>query len=199
MNKFTFLKICFLFMLFSCCSLMAHQECCPERCFTTTLELRSDAFFHSFKRFRHIYGDVSASYQVEGSIQCDQNMALWTNFDWFSKHGRSIGFRDPTRVDIANISFGIKIPYCITRNIIAYVGIGPSLSRIWVNNRLFRHRHEEVSKPALGGIIKGGVNYFITEHIFFDVFVDYLYQPVYFEKFVNIGGVKIGGGIGIKL
>ncbi len=199
MNKFAVLRICFIFLFLSCSSLMAQFECCPERCFTTTLEVRSDGFFHSFRRFRRIYGDVSASYQVEGSIQCDKNMALWTNFDWFGKHGRSIGFRDPTRVDIANISFGIKIPYCITQNIIAYVGIGPSLFGIWVNNRLFRREHEKVSRFALGGILKSGINYFITEHIFLDAFVDYLYQPVYFEKFVNIGGVKVGGGIGIKI
>jgi hypothetical protein len=40
--------------------------------------------------------------------------------------------------------------------------------------------------------------FFINRNVFIDVFADYLYQPVNFETHVDIGGFKIGAGMGIK-
>lgn len=189
MNKIAF-KLFFAFLLVNLYPLMATE---------ISLEIRSAAFFHSSGRFREIYGNVGGSYQLEASTKfndCDC-YETWANFDWFSKHGKSDGFNDPTRVSIANISLGIKFPYQICEQFTAYIGIGPSLSRIWLKNKS-QCRHEKVSKLAIGGVLKTGVYYFISERVFVDVFVDYLYQPVHFETHVDIGGFKTGAGIGVK-
>jgi hypothetical protein len=165
--------------------------------FQSSVEIRSAAFFHSSERFREIYGNPGTSYQFEASTKLYDCLDGWTNFDWFSKHGKSDGFNDPTRVSIANISLGIKFPYQFSEKFTAYIGIGPSLSRIWLKNKS-QFSHETVSKLAIGGILKTGIYYFINRHVFIDVFADYLYQPVNFETHVDIGGFKVGAGMGIK-
>ena len=41
-----------------------------------------------------------------------------------------------------------------------------------------------------------GIEFFFN--LLLDVFVDYLYQPVHFSTRIDIGGFKIGAGIGYK-
>lgn len=163
----------------------------------SSLEIRSSAFFHSAKRFREIYGNVSGSYQLEASTSLCNCLEGWTNFDWYTKHGKSKGLEDPTRVSIANISIGIKFPSMCCECFMPYVGLGASLSGIWLKNKS-HCTHETVSKLAVGGVIKTGICYFFTGHTFIDVFVDYLYQPVHFKKHVDIGGLKTGIGLGVR-
>lgn len=162
----------------------------------SSVELRSGAFFHSSKRFREIYGNASVCFEIEAATRVYNCFEGWINFDWFTKDGRSRGLHDSTRVNIANPSFGLKVPFQITRCISIYVGIGPSLSTIWVKNH--SHSHKKTTKFVVGGILKSGLIYDITSCIFADVFVDYLYQPVHFETRVDIGGVKVGGGLGYR-
>lgn len=158
------------------------------------VEIRSAAFFHSSKRFREIYGNVGGSYQLEVSTYLCDNFVSWVNFDWYSKHKKSK--ECASRIRIENISFGIKYPYQFC-NFTAYVGIGPSISRVFLKNKTRCCRRERLSKLAFGGILKTGVNYFITEDVFLDLFFDYLYQPIHFDTWVDIGGIKTGVGVGI--
>lgn len=95
-----------------------------------SLEIRSAAFFHSSERFRDIYGNVGGNYQLEVSTKLYDYVDGWGNLDWFSKHGKSDGLKDPTRVRIGNISLGIKFPYRLCEQFTAYIGAGPTLSRI---------------------------------------------------------------------
>lgn len=177
--------------LFSLILLISH---CPLMSMETTVELRAAAFFPSSDRFRDIYGKVIGDIQIEASTQWPGCLESWVNLDFLSKHGKSIGGEDPTKVNIANVSFGINMPYQFCEYTF-YIGIGPSFSRIWLKNQSCSE--EKVSKLAYGGVLKSGVCYFLTECIFLDVFVDYLYQPVHFETKVDIGGFKIGAGLGV--
>lgn len=169
----------------------------PLLAIETSLEMRSAAFFHSSERFRKIYGNVGGSYQLEASTKLYDYVDGWANIDWFSKHGKSDEFNDPTRVSICNSSLGIKIPYRLSEKFTLYIGAGPSLSRIWLKNKS-QCGKETVSKWAIGGVLKTGIYYFINRRVFIDVFIDYLYQPVHFETHVDIGGVKAGLGVGVK-
>lgn len=188
MTKIAF-KIFFLLLITNISPVLAE--------FQSSIKFRSAAFFHSSERFREIYGNVGASYQVEASSKLSDYCEGWANFDWFSKHGKSDGLNDSTRVSIANISLGIKFPYQFYEKFTAYIGIGPCPSKIWLRNKS-QCGHETVSKWTIGGVLKTGVCYFISKRVFIDVFVDYLYQPIHFETHVDIGGIKTGIGIGYK-
>ncbi|MBA3721427.1 MAG: hypothetical protein H0W88_03400 [Parachlamydiaceae bacterium] len=163
-----------------------------------TFEIRSAAFFHASNRFRDIYENVGVSYQLETSAKFYDNIEGWGNLDWYSKKGKSIGFSDPTRVNILNVSFGIKFPYQLTDQFIIYGGFGPSLSRIWLKNKSECTHDDSLSKLCVGGVLKTGIIYSINRYVFIDFFADYLYQPVKFERQINIGGLKAGLGVGIK-
>lgn len=195
MKKF-YVQAIFFLILLNFCSLTAE----------TTVEVRADAFFPASKLFRKIYGNTAASYGVEASTnfnnccECLNCWDVWANFDWFSKHGESANCNSRhTRVKIANFSCGIKFPFHLFEcdSFVPYAGIGPSFTRIWLKNKT-QCSKENHSKFAFGGIAKFGINYYFSNCMFLDVFVDYLYQPVHFHHEVNIGGFKTGAGIGMR-
>lgn len=161
-------------------------------------EIRSAAFYHSSNRFREIYGDVGVNYQLEASTCLNPCLDGWINLDWFSDDATIKECHARTKANIASVSFGLKYPYQFCDKFIGYIGVGPSISRIWLKNKN-QCEHEKVSKLAFGCILKTGIYYFINCNVFIDFFADYLYQPVHFEKRVDIGGIKTGIGIGIQL
>lgn len=184
------IRVLFVTFLISFCPIMVKAQ-------EVNVEIRGAAFFHSSERFREIYGNVGASYQIEASTPLCNCWDGWVNLDWSSDHDKSKRCDASTRVSITNFSFGIKYPYQFCERYIAYIGIGPSISRVRLKNKS-QCEHERISKLAIGGVLKTGIYYFITCNLFVDLFVDYLYQPIHFEKRVDIGGVKTGIGVGAQ-
>jgi len=189
-----------VFILITFMPLLAYSE--------TSLEFRTAAFFHSSDRFRDIYGRVGPSYQIEAAHSLNdyfdcysglERFNAFANIDWYSENGKSEGLNWKTKVSIANFSFGLRYPYYFTNGLALYVGIGPSISRIVLNNHNhnFNQKRSD-TKIAFGGILKTGILYSINCNFFLDVFVDYLYQPVHYSTRVDIGGFKIGSGLGYK-
>lgn len=194
MNKIIF-KAFFTFLLCYLIPLTAELQ--------TTIEIRSAAFFHSSKLFRRLYGNVGTSYELEVSTRFQDcleldNIEIWANYDQFSKHGKVRHCEGAkTRIDIYDISLGLNYIYPFCNCFEAYAGIGSSLSSVVLKNKSCCF-HEKKSKLAAGIVLKSGIVYYLSCQIFLDLFVDYLYQPVNFHHRVDVGGVKIGGGIGWK-
>lgn len=189
MKQLYFKILAFNFMLFS--PLLAFSE--------TNLEFRSAAFFHSSDRFREIYGKVGPSYQLEATTSLYNCFDCFANIDWYYQNGKSDGLNWKTNVTIANLSIGIKYPFYINESFSAYVGIGPSISRIVLKNHNHNtHQKKSSDRVVVGGVLKSGLIYSINCNFFLDVFVDYLYQPVHYSTRVDIGGVKVGAGLGYR-
>lgn len=184
-------NIFFLLLLSSYSSLFSEAR--------SSLAFRSAAFIHTSDYFSDIYGAVEACYEVEASTRLYRHIDGWANFDWSCKHGKSNGFDNPTRVAIGNMSLGIKRLYYWPKGFAAYIGIGPSFSRVWVKNECLCSGSEYVSKFSFGGILKTGINLSINNRLFVDLFVDYLYQPVHFHITSDVSGFKTGIGIGIRM
>lgn len=187
-------KIFYKYLLILCCF---NFVCFGADNTKNSFEIRTDAFFPSSNRFRKIYGDVGITYGIEASQKLSRTFEGWVNLDWFPKQGRSEGFGDPTKINMINLSFGVKLPYQLSKHFTVYGGIGPCFSEIWLNNRSVCG-NEKVSKFGFGGVFKTGLNCFITKHFFLNFYADYIYQPVHFETTINIGGVKTGIGLGCK-
>jgi len=157
---------------------------------------RLSAFYPSSAKFRKIYGHVQANYQLETTTSFPfSRMTGWANMDWVPATGHSKGFKKDTHADIVNLSIGIKVPFYI-HHFTAYLGFAPSLGKIWIKNHSCCS-HDHVKKYAIGGVVKSGLNYCIKHHLMLEAFVDYLYQPIHFDKTVDIGGRKAGVGLGI--
>jgi hypothetical protein len=187
MNK---IAACLLFLaiLFNMRTLSAEEA---------RLEFRSAAFFHSSKLFRHIYGRVNADYQIQATTNFSDNLEFWANFSGFSKHGRSIGFKDPTRFTMANSSVGINILFDVSCKLKLYCGLGPCYARTWLKIKSGIEK-QRITKNAYGVVFKTGIYYSVTDCIFIDLFVDYIRQPLHYENHVDIGGLKPGLGIGVQ-
>lgn len=189
MNKIAF-KIFFLFLaVVNLVPLFADSG--------TRVEIRAAGFIPSSERFRQVYHNIGASYQIEASANLYGCVDGWVNVDWFGKHGRSVGYSNPTRVEITNGSFGVRLPFRVCGPLTPYLGLGASFGQIRLRNKSPCCR-ETVSKFAVGGVLKSGVYYCINGCTYVDLFLDYLYQPVHFSSCVDIGGVKAGIGFGVK-
>lgn len=160
-------------------------------------EFRAAAFYPTSKLFREIYGNVGCDYQIQVSTKFLDYCEVWSNLDWFTKKGKSVGFHDPTRVNIFNCSLGLNFIYPFNCFTSLYVGAGPSVGGIWLKNHSHFEKDKE-SKHSVGGVFKVGMYYQIYDRYFIDLFVDYLYQRVKFHHHhVEIGGFKPGVGIGV--
>lgn len=155
-----------------------------------TLQVRAAAFFPTSHKFTRVYGDVLPDYQAEAGLVFENPYELWTNVDWFTKH-RSASSCCKTRVDVTNGSFGVK--YVFDNQF--YVGLGPTFGKIVLHNKTCCG-NEHKSKFAAGLVVKSGFRYPVSTSLFLDVFADYLYQPVHFHHTVDVGGFKVGAGLG---
>lgn len=159
------------------------------------LAMRCASFFHASQFFRDIYNKVGVDYQLEFTRKVFACMEAWGNLDWYSKSGNSVRFHKKTRVKIANVSVGLKYVYKISNQFDIYIGLGPSLGKIFLKNKINKS-DQKLSKYALGAVAKTGLRTYLRYNLILDLFFDYIYQPVHFESHVNIGGAKIGLGLG---
>ncbi|MGK5594677.1 MAG: hypothetical protein ACSNEK_04885 [Parachlamydiaceae bacterium] len=161
-----------------------------------SLKYRTAGFFPVNQLVKHIYGDVIPNYQLEFSQSISPKIALWANADLFHEHGK-VGHCGTSKIYAVNFSIGPKLVYPFSNNFNLYVGIGPNIARICLRNGSRCGPHHDY-KVAFGGILKSGVEVSVYQSVFLDIFADYLYQPVDFRETVDIGGWKVGVGIGAK-
>ena len=181
-NVFFTIVLCLLFH-----SLVAEEH--------SKIEVRPEAFIPTSKLFREIYGDVLPAFAIENSTKINSYCEIWIDVDWLSHHGHSTLLENPTEIKIANIGVGPKFIYSITQQLVGYVGVGISPGFLWLKNSSFCTGKRVYRKMLIGGVGKCGVYYFFPHTLYLDLFVDYLYEPV-FKHWVNIGGFKAGGGLG---
>lgn len=162
--------------------------------FEGSLQLRAAPFFPAGDKFREVYSDVAASYQIEAGIKYD-NYDLWTNIDWVPKKDKRSCCH--TKTDITQASFGLKYYFPLSEQTSFYIGIGPSFGKVVIHNYTccFSEKH---SKFGIGGVLKSGFQAALTDELFADAFLDYLYQTVKFHKRVQVGGLKLGLGLGLR-
>jgi outer membrane protein len=167
-------------------------------------EVRVAAFYPSSKKFRRIYHQWSADYQVEISKPVYKGFSGFINGSWLHDKGQASGFENSSRINVVPLSFGAKYSYCFCPCLRAYGGLGATYTFLRIHDDSeFVSRH--LSKESWGGIAKSGIQY-TWRCFFFDVFADYLYQPFRFagnseveRNRINVGGIKLGIGLGIHL
>lgn len=171
-------------------------------------EPRAAAFFPMGKKFRDIYGDVGTSLQLEQTRTWKNHryLELWGNVEWIFMGGHGKRSCGSTEIDILNISLGLKSIGKVYRDFIfLYAGIGPNLGIVFIENKMeccincedSTSKHHS-TKVAIGGIAKTGAQFLFTPHFYLDLFTDYLYMPVHFKSTQDVGGFKVGGGLGAR-
>lgn len=161
------------------------------------IKLRMAAFLPTQGIFRSLYGNAIPTYEIEATQMVLGNIQGWSNFNWLSKKGHASGVKNHTHIKMANLSMGFNWVHFWNSNLMSYLGIGASLSRISVYDRTLCGRDTEYTY-AVGGIAKSGIQYYFMGNIFAEGFVDFLYLPVTYEEDRNLGGFRIGGGLGMN-
>lgn len=189
-------------------------NCLPDFCtnissFCTNVSVvgRVAYFYPVSKKVRDIYDNGWADYQVEISKEFYPCIQGWIGVSGFSKQGHSIGFGNRTRLQLIPLSFGLKYVYPLMCNLEGYAGLGACYSFLKIrdhSNYVIQH----ISKNDWGGIAQLGVNYYVYNCFFVNVFVDYYFQKFNFHHVdysyyterhnLNISAWKFGGGVGYR-
>jgi len=163
------------------------------------LEIRTSNLFPSSKIVDRIYSGTRFDVQLEISKQVYRCFYGFINMSWFQKNGHSIGLRSNTQLTLDPLSFGLKYYYPLTCWLDLYAGVGASYCWLTIKNEIPEGTNvpRRESKEQWGAIVKLGANVNITQHLFVDLFCDYLYLPFNLTNVNNLGGFKVGAGLGV--
>ena len=143
---------------------------------------------HPWKQFKF---DGSSELEVEGAIPLSSNFSLWGN----STPSKKKDFLEECE-QIRSISFGIKYALPFTQSLFPYIGAGANFSNLQkidystIKKRIKSHDFEYVGKS--------GVLFFMTSHLFVDLFADYYFSEHSSLQNLKFNGIlKTGLGLGI--
>lgn len=167
------------------------------------IQFRAARFFYASRTFRNVYGLSGTNYQVEAGFPITRSFEAWTNVDSSYKNKkRHDYYHFRTQVWIKTISLGLKFVQPLSHFCDLYLGLGAAYGRVTIKNQIHvknRRAWEKKSKNGIGAVFKLGARYSLTETIFVDLFADYLIQRVHYARHVEVGGLKVGIGIGLKM
>jgi outer membrane protein len=204
-NIFWFLVL--LFMPFG----LTATDCIPDcECETDwTLEVRGAYYHPTSTPLRKVYTSHWLDYQVEAAKRVHPYCEIWGGVSWASKEGRTtracgydeFQFKDKTKIFVLPLSAGLKFIYPILPCIDVYVGGGICYSFLRIKNRCQEHYSyfefcrspfkKAIFKNEVGGVIKLGVQYAMSDSTFLDFFADYLIQRFHFSHHVHESGRRI--------
>lgn len=171
------------------------------------VEAKVSAFLPSSKIVRRIHSDAMPYYEVEIAKSFRNNWQVWLGSGYLSNNGHSIGYRNKTCFYLIPVTFGLKYFYSACPCTDLYAGAGACWSFLKDKDHS-RFVHKNISNDGPGGIFKLGCVYRVKEHIFIDIFAEYLYQRFSFHHHyedhytirhkLNMSGLKIGGGAGFN-
>lgn len=165
--------------------------------FEWEVKARGSAFIPTSHLFREIYGTAAGNFDAEFAFTIRSYLQVWANVDYTRAHGNSLGFCNPTSIQIINGSFGLKAPYDIKDWLAVYLGIGPTFGSIRIKDESQFTGCSSCAQTSAGFVAKTGVDFFFAKRFFVDVFADYVYQKAQFQQHVDASGLRIGAGLGV--
>lgn len=157
------------------------------------LELKGHYFSPSNQDFKDIYG-AGFMYGGEAALGIIGNLDFFLAAAVFSQTGELTFTGEETDISLVPIRAGIKYFIHLTEAVDFYLGGGISYYLYEEINPI-----GEVSDSGIGYMGTAGINVFLSENFFIDVFGSYSsckVQPDEFE--VDIGGLEAGCGLGLR-
>lgn len=188
-----------------------------------TLEFSGAYYMPSSKQVRRFYSGGWTDYQVQTTKRIYDFVDVWGSVGWMSKQRsfRVPEYNDITiraKIYVAPLAIGLRWIYPVTLNTDVYFGVGGCFSYLNIYNSClnykrhgfdrspFKHR---MNRTGCGALIKSGIQYALTNDLFLDFFVNYLFQSFHFkhhhrvpDKFrfkrdLELNGLKVGLGVGV--
>ena len=154
-------------------------------------------------RFQEIYGG-GPIYTFELNVKTWHQLYTWASVSYFCENGRSIGANNTTNIQLIPLAFGFKYLWWCT-NSHPYIAIGPLFTRFKTeDNAPFVIRKNK--KWGYGATAKVGNSWYIWGDLCLDVFVNYSYMYIDFDRVpadkpvvrhdADLSGFSFGSGLG---
>lgn len=160
-----------------------------------TGEVRSGLFFPKHA-VQEIYKKRGLEFELEGSRVFGKQFSMWQNVNGLRWHGKSIGERDKTTMQLYAASMGVNYTFPLHTYCNPYLGVGVSYAMIRLHDKS-PFLKQRMHKYGWGGVAKSGLVCLIGPCLFLDLFLDYYYTKMTIETVtLNVGGFRSGLGIG---
>lgn len=162
------------------------------------LQVRGGGYIPLDSMVQQVYGRGGPEVEGEVQVGITDQVGIWANANYFSRTGHSVGLNAPTHLRLIPLSIGLKGFIPIAQQWELYAGIGGTYSIIHIHDdSLFLTSHINQNRP--GFVVKGGFMRGLSDNTFLDVFVDYYYTTMTINNIHrNLGGLRIGAGLGLK-
>ncbi len=157
------------------------------------LEVKGSYFYPTEQAFKDIYGGAM-TFGGEISLAIWKQLDIWVGGHYFSQYGELTFTGEETHLEIMPLGGGLK--YRITTGVVSfYGGAGVSYFDYQESNVI-----GDVKSGAAGFVTKLGAYWEPAPQFVIDIFVEYSYCKMTPADFtINIGGIKAGIGIGVRL
>ena len=170
------------------------------------LDFKSGWFRPTSHILREIYHSGGGFYQLEFDVTVWNGLTVFTEGDYFTRRGKSLGEGDKTKIHIGGYSFGLQYNTACASWLDFYVGVGPKFFFF----RSIDHNpnvRKYTSKNGVGVVGKSGFYWYLPKNFFIDTFFEYSYCEMHFSGAKNkptipfsldVGGMSLGGGLGYR-
>ncbi|CRX37727.1 outer membrane protein [Estrella lausannensis] len=172
--------------------------------FDFDIEARTALFIPKNSTMRDLYGTGFTEYEIEMGIPLNKCFTLFSNLSYLEADGRSSESHYRSEMENWALNFGGKYyfePWWCLR---PYVGAGAGVAHVefrdhspYVNNH--------TGKFGWSALFKLGTEWCFSRYFYVDVFADYGINSYEFKSKnktsghnINTGGVKVGGGLGLR-
>lgn len=194
------------------------DDCCQDYCCPTwdccnpcrgTVELKGGYFIFADKRMRKVY-DNGGQVQLSGTLPltnlCDGfRLDLYGSLGYQFSSGRSLGGHQKTSIWQIPVDLGLRPVFTICPELQLYATVGPRYFYIHQHNNS-HYVYKDKGRSGIGLFVNTGINYFICQNWFLDIFGEYSYEKAhfhgrhseYYTRDLQVGGYTIGAGLGYQ-
>jgi outer membrane protein W len=193
-HKQDMFKTAGLICLFTCSALQA-AGCHSKRDWIA--ELRAGGFFPTSSTIQKIFGHGWIEGEAEFTYRFIGHWGVWGNAGYsFNKNGH-VKFHHDAHIQLIPVSAGLKYIFC-SHKIRPYLGIGPCYTFIHLKNYSPLTRQRSY-KNRFGFAAKSGIYFYLPRHWAIDLFLDYYFQHVHFQRTkADVSGFRAGLGLGYR-
>lgn len=205
MRKFIFIG------LLCCVSSFGFTEAKQEP-IPTTIAARFSYFWPEATDLQKIYHNGGIDYALTGTVPVYQGdcfslrgLNVWWQVDYFQREGKSTGLGYKTRIQVEPLTAGLKwiYPKSWCR---PFFGVGFKYYFVQIHNKA-PYIKKNMNDNGLGFATEIGSQFFLTKHLFLDVFVAYSFKQFGAQStglsnvrstWLDLSGINAGGSLGVK-
>jgi len=202
-----YILICLLCSISSLGFSQAQEEPIP-----TTIAARFSYFWPEATDLQKIYHNGGIDYALTGTVPVYQGdcfslrgLNAWWAVDYFQRQGKSLGLEYTTKIQVEPITAGLKwiYPKGVCR---PFFGAGFKYYFVQIHNKAPNVK-KNMTNNGLGCAVEIGSQFFISKHLFLDVFVAYSFKQFGAQStglanvrstWLDLSGINAGGSFGVK-